>query len=197
MGLTLADLPALNRYRDERTKVREQVSEARKHRRVNLGEHVVLLFENRETILFQIMEMLHIENKDGTSAREEELLAYNPLITDANNLKATMQIEYPDSEERKEKLVLLNGIEARMWCKVDGCDAVYAVADEDMPRSDEKKTSAVHFLRYPLESKHLAKLSEGATLDFGCDHPHYDCSTGPLPTQTRSALLSDLQIAPP
>lgn len=191
--LTLSDLPSLQAYRKERLQIRDKAMRDRQVRRLNLGANVVLLFENKETMFYQVMEMLHIENKDSKAAREEELFAYAPLITDPNNIKATMQIEYPDSEERIKKLTLLRGIEDRMWFKVGDTEASYAVADEDMARSDDEKTSAVHFLRYPVSAAQQAALRAGEAVSFGCDHEHYRHQDA-LPAPNRQALVSDLQL---
>jgi hypothetical protein len=188
------DLPPLNIYRANRDATMARAMKMRSVRRLAIGEHVVLLFENRATIYFQIMEMLHIEQKDSLAAREEELLAYNPLISDKNNLKATMQIEYEDKQERDIRLTQLKEIERHMWWRIGDADPIYAIADEDMPRSNDDKTSAVHFLRYPLSD---AARADAAKLPwvFGCDHPQYQQQTGISSEDMRAALMEDLELS--
>ena len=186
------DLPPLASYRATRLDTRAQATQARSKRRLHIDQNVVLLFENKTTIYFQIMEMLHIEHKDSRAAREEELMAYNPLISDANNLKATMQIEYTEVEERNQKLIMLKDIERHMWWRVGDCKPVYGIADEDMERSDENKTSAVHFLRYPIDKTMRAAAS--APWVFGCDHPHYNCDSGDINKDIKMALMEDLSL---
>lgn len=146
--LNRSDLFSLEEYSIERESFRNRVLEEKKSRKVYIGENVVLLFENKNTIQYQIQEMLRIEKIFDSEGINEELDAYNPLIPDGANLKAVMLIEYPNVEERKEKLKILKGIERKIWIKVGSHNKVFAIADEDLEREDDTKTSAVHYLRY-------------------------------------------------
>ncbi|MEK9888288.1 MAG: DUF3501 family protein, partial [Gammaproteobacteria bacterium] len=150
--LNKSDLFSLEEYSINRDSFRKKVLEEKQHRKVYIGEHVVLLFENKNTIQYQIQEMLRIEKIFDAEGIQEELDAYNPLIPDGSNLKAVMLIEYPNVEERKEKLKILKGIEKKIWIKVGSHNKVFAIADEDLEREDETKTSAVHYLRYEFSA---------------------------------------------
>ena len=191
-ALRIDDLLSLEEYAAKREALRKEVVACKRLRRLHLGQHLTLLFENRTTIFYQVMEMLRIEKTTDDAGRQEELAAYNPLVPDGDNFKATLLIEYEDETQRQRELRRLHGIEHRMWCRI-GDDAVFhAVADEDMARSDEEKTSAVHFLRYPLPAAGSAALAGGAALTFGCDHPDSCQDSGPLPAPLRESLLADL-----
>jgi hypothetical protein len=178
-------------YARERNAFRSRVLEHKKRRTVHAGEHVTLLFEDELTIRYQVQEMLRIERIFEDAGIRGELEAYNPLIPDGGNWKATMLIEYPEPEERRRRLAELKGIEARTWVEVEGCTPVYAIADEDMARENDEKTSAVHFLRFELERKMRAALKGGAGLSVGVDHPNYRASV-PVGPEVRRSLAGDL-----
>jgi Protein of unknown function (DUF3501) len=182
---------SLEAYARERHAFRARVIEHKRHRSVHLGEHVTLLFEDELTIRYQIQEMLRIERIFEEAGIEGELEAYNPLVPDGGNLKATMMIEYPDAAERQRALARLKGIEDRVWVQVAGHARVHAIADEDLERENEDKTSAVHFLRFELDPGMRRALREGAALRLGVDHPEYSASVETAP-EVRAALAADL-----
>ena len=184
-------LLSLEAYARERNAFRARVIEHKKRRTVHLGDHVRLIFEDELTIRYQIQEMLRIERIFEAAGIEGELEAYNPLVPDGGNLKATMMIEYPDVEERQRNLARLKGVEDRVWVQVQGCARVYAIADEDLERENEVKTSAVHFLRFELEREMRNALRKGAGLAVGVEHPHYQASVEAAP-KVRAALAADL-----
>ena len=171
--LTVDDLLPLERYHKERPHLRAEVLEHKRHRQAPLGPHLTLYFEDRLTMRYQIQEMLRAERIFESEAIAEELDAYNPLIPDGTNLKATMMLEYPDAAERRTALERLKGIENSVYLEVGTLGRVFAYADEDLERSDETKTSAVHFLRFELDSGMRAALKGGAALKLGVDHPLY------------------------
>jgi len=171
--LNRSDLFSLEQYSIERESFRNRVLEEKKSRKVYIGENVVLLFENKNTIQYQIQEMLRIEKIFDSEGINEELDAYNPLIPDGANLKAVMLIEYPNVEERKEKLKILKGIERKIWIKVGSHNKVFAIADEDLEREDDTKTSAVHYLRYEFGAAMINDWKNGANVIMGIDHPEY------------------------
>lgn len=181
----------LETYTRERNAFRVRVIEHKKHRTVHLGEHVTLLFEDELTIRYQIQEMLRIERIFEEEGIQHELDAYNPLVPDGSNLKATMMIEYPDVAERQRKLARLKGIEDRVWVQVAGFARVYAIADEDLERENEQKTSAVHFLRFEFDAGMRDALRRGAGLGLGVDHPEYQASVDTA-AAVRAALAGDL-----
>ena len=183
---------SLESYAKARKDFRARVIAHKKNRTVALGEHVVLLFEDELTMRYQVQEMLHAERIFEQEGIQEELDAYNPLIPDGRNFKATMQIEYEDVNERRGALARLKGIEDRTWVRVEGCPPVYAIADEDLERETDEKTSAVHFLRFELTSEMVEALKYGMGLAIGIDHPHYAASLDPVPPEVRAALLADL-----
>lgn len=185
-------LLTLEAYARERKDFRARVLAHKKPRSVHLGEHVVLLFEDELTIRYQVQEMLRIEKIFEEAGIQEELDAYNPLVPDGNNWKATMQVEYEDVEERRRVLARLKGIEDRVWVKVEGQPRVYAIADEDLERENDEKTSAVHFLRFELTPPMIAALRAGGGLAVGVDHAAYAATLDPVPDATRNALLADL-----
>ena len=185
-------LMSLESYAKVRKDFRARVIAHKKNRTVALGEHVVLLFEDELTMRYQVQEMLHAERIFEQEGIQEELDAYNPLIPDGRNFKATMQIEYEDVNERRGALARLKGIEDRTWVRVEGCPPVYAIADEDLERETDEKTSAVHFLRFELTSEMVEALKYGMGLAIGVDHPHYAASLDPVPPEVRAALLADL-----
>jgi hypothetical protein len=182
----------LETYAKERAAFRARVIEHKKHRTVRLGEHVTLLFEDELTIRYQVQEMLRIEKIFEEDGIRHELEAYNPLVPDGGNWKATMLIEYPDADERRRMLAKLKGAERRVWVRVEGFERVYAIADEDLERENEEKTSSVHFLRFELEGAMRGKLKEGAKLAIGVDHAAYSSALDPVCAETRAALLKDL-----
>ena len=184
-------LLSLEAYARERNAFRARVIEHKKRRAVAPGEHVTLQFEDELTMRYQVQEMLRTERIFEEAGIDDELEAYNPLVPDGSNLKATMMIEYPDVAERQRALARLKGIEARVWVQVEGCARVYAIADEDLERENEEKTSAVHFLRFELEREMRNALRQGAGLALGVDHPHYQASVEAAP-QVRAALAADL-----
>jgi hypothetical protein len=181
----------LEAYTRERNAFRVRVIEHKKHRTVHLGEHVTLLFEDELTIRYQIQEMLRIERIFEEEGIQHELDAYNPLVPDGSNLKATMMIGYPEVAERQRKLARLKGIEDRVWVQVAGFARVYAIADEDLERENEQKTSAVHFLRFEFDAGMRDALRRGAGLGLGVDHPEYQASVD-TPIAVRAALAGDL-----
>ncbi len=185
-------LLTLEAYARDRKDFRARVLAHKKPRSVHLGEHVVLLFEDELTIRYQVQEMLRIEKIFEEAGIQEELDAYNPLVPDGNNWKATMQVEYEDVEERRRVLARLKGIEDRVWVKVEGQPRVYAIADEDLERENDEKTSAVHFLRFELTPPMIAALRAGGGLAVGADHAAYTATLDPVPGATRNALLADL-----
>jgi len=191
--LTMDGLLTLEAYARTRDKIRAEVMAHKKNRNVMLGEHVTLLFEDEMTIRYQIQEMLRAEKIFEEAGIQDELDAYNPLIPDGSNWKATMMIEYEDIDERRRMLGRLLGIEDRVWVQVDGFDCVFAIADEDLERATEEKTSAVHFLRFQLTADMSRALKQGARLSMGIDHPAYRFNLDPVSTAVRESLLHDLQ----
>jgi hypothetical protein len=184
-------LLSLEAYARERPSFRAKVIEHKKHRSVALGEHVTLLFEDELTIRYQVQEMLRIERIFEEEGIRHELDAYNPLVPDGSNWKATMLIEYPDADERRRMLARLKGIEGRVWVQIGGGERVCAIADEDLERENEEKTSSVHFLRFELGAA-AARLRQGATLAIGVDHSDYRAVLDPVPEDIRTALAQDL-----
>jgi hypothetical protein len=185
-------LLSLEAYARERNAFRAKVIEHKRNRAVQLGGHVSLQFEDELTIRYQVQEMLRIERVFEEEGIRGELDAYNPLVPDGGNWKATMMIEYPDPDERRRMLAKLKGIERATWVQVEGCARVLAVADEDLERENEEKTSAVHFLRFELDPGMRERLRAGAGLSMGIDHPEYRESLV-VPAGVRQALLGDLQ----
>ena len=185
----------LEAYAKARHDFRTRVIEHKKARTVPLGANITLIFEDELTMRYQVQEMLRVEKIFEGSGIQDELEAYNPMIPDGSNWKATMMIEYPDVEERQRMLGKLIGIEDRVWVRVAGFAPVYAIADEDLDRSTDEKTSAVHFLRFELDGKMkqaLKSAAAGVALAAGVDHPQYRVSAEPLPQSTMAALLRDL-----
>jgi len=189
--LQRSDLMSLEQYSQQRRDFRSKVIAHKKHRRVGIGPHLFLYFEDRLTIQYQVQEMLRIEKIFESDGIEEELDAYNPLIPNGQNLKATAMLEYQDVDERKQQLALLRGIEDMVWIQVDGFDPVYAISNEDLERSNAEKTSAVHFMRFELEPDMVAALRSGAALKMGSSHESYHFSTD-VEQPILDALLADL-----
>jgi Protein of unknown function (DUF3501) len=190
--LAVAQLMSLEQYARERPALRAGMIEHRRERQLQIGGHCTWSFEDRRTVQYQVQEMLRSERIFEPEAISEELQTYNPLIPDGSNLKATLMIEYADPAERAERLVELRGFERHCWMSVAGFDPVYAIADEDLPRENDEKTSAVHFLRFELQPHMLAALKAGASLSAGVDHDAYRHSVEPLAEPTRASLLGDL-----
>lgn len=190
--ITRDSLMTLETYARERAGFRARVLEHKRDRTVHLGEHVTLIFEDELTLRYQVQEMLRIEKTFEEAGIQDELDAYNPLVPDGSNFKATMLVEYADVEERRRALAQLKGIADRVWVQVAGFERVYAIADEDLPRENEDKTSAVHFLRFELPADMAAALKGGAALGIGVDHPHYTAQIPAVGAATRAALVADL-----
>jgi hypothetical protein len=184
-------LLSLEAYARERNAFRARVIEHKKRRTLHLGAHLTLLFEDELTIRYQVQEMLRIERIFEDHGIQHELDAYNPLVPDGSNWKATMLIEYPDAQERKRMLARLKGVERRVWMQVGDGERVYAIADEDLERENEDKTSSVHFLRFELAPAMREALRRGAELRAGVDHPEYRASAELAP-EVRAALTADL-----
>jgi len=189
--LVPADLYTLEAYARERVAFRERVLAHKAPRRVAVGAHVTLIFEDRLTIQYQIQEMLRVERVFEAAGIQEELDAYNPLIPDGTNLKATMLIEYPDADERARRLAQLRGIEHGIALQVEGCAPVTAIADDDMERSNDSKTSAVHFVRFELTPEHVAAFKRGGAAAIAIDHPAY-AERALLDPATHASLAADL-----
>jgi hypothetical protein len=186
-----SELLSLEQYARERPVLRARMIEHRRVRQLRIGEHCSWSFEDRDTVRYQVQEMLRTERIFEPEGIAEELQAYNPLIPDGSNLKATLLIEYEDPAERAKRLGELRGFERHCWMRIAGCDPVYAIADEDMERENDVKTSAVHFLRWEFSASMLATLKSGAALAAGVDHPQYRHSVDPLPSTLRETLLAD------
>jgi hypothetical protein len=185
------DLLSLEAYARSRGEIRAQVIAHKKIRTVHLGEHVTLQFEDALLIRYQIQEMLRIERIFEEAGIQGELDAYNPLVPDGGNWKATMFVEYPDEAQRKRMLARLKGVERKVWVQVGSGERVYAIADEDLERENEEKTSAVHFLRFDVVPQARAELRRGAALAIGVDHPEYAAKLTVAP-EIRASLAGDL-----
>lgn len=190
--LTINDLSSLERYARERADFRARVLAHKKNRRVVLGTNAALYFEDRLTIQYQIQEMLRTERIFEAKGIAEELEAYNPLIPDGNNWKATFMLEYGDERERHAALAQLIGIEDRVWMQAGDLPRVFAIADEDMARSNAQKTSAVHFVRFELTPEMMTTIKSGAAIGAGIDHPQYHVQLTAVPEAVREALARDL-----
>lgn len=189
--LTVDDLYSLEAYAKLRPEFRARVMDHKQHRRLQLGENITLIFEDRLTMQYQIQEMLRAERIFEEAGIIDELNAYNALIPDGSNWKATMMIEYEDDGERREALQRLVGIEDQIWIRVEGEERVMAIADEDLERSTESKTSSVHFLRFELPPNAISALKNGASLSAGVDHPNYTV-TANADEAMRESLIADL-----
>ena len=190
--LTRGDLYPLEQYAEVRSAFRAQVMEHKKNRRVPLGPVAALYFEDRLTMHYQIQEMLRAERIFEPQGIKDELDAYNPLIPDGSNWKATFMIEVPDAYERRDKLVELRGIENEVWVRIDGFEPVFAIADEDLERENAEKTSSVHFLRFELTPAMVEAARNGAAMGVGITHSAYTQQLEPLPENIRVSLLGDL-----
>lgn len=190
--LTRDDLLSLEQYSEERPAFRDRVMVHKKNRRLDLGANASLYFEDRLTMQYQVQEMLRIERIFEAAGINEELDVYNPLIPDGSNWKATFMVEFPEEEIRREMLSRLVGIENRVYVQVVDFDRVFAIADEDLERADDHKTSAVHFLRFELPPEQVAMLKSGASLIAGIDHEHYSVEVSPVTDNIRESLVNDL-----
>jgi len=190
--ITRESLMTLEAYAKARKEFRTQVLAHKRPRTIHLGEHATLLFEDELTVRYQVQEMLRIEKIFEDQGIVDELAAYNPLVPDGTNFKATMLLEYEDEIARKAALAKLKGIEDRVWLQVEGCPKVWAIADEDLDRENDVKTSAVHFLRFELTQEMVAALKYGVALGIGIDHPNYQAAIPAVGAATRDALVADL-----
>jgi hypothetical protein len=189
--LSVDDLFSLERYARERPAFRTKVLDHKRNRQLAVGPHVTWLFEDRLTIQYQVQEMLRAERIFEPEGIEEELESYNPLIPDGANWKVTLLIEFPEEQERRRQLAHLKGVEDRCWVQVSGQERVFAIADEDLERENEEKTSAVHFLRFELTPQMIAALRGGAGLAVGIDHDQYRHTIQPVTAASRASLLAD------
>jgi len=189
--LTRSDLYSLEQYAEARPEFRARVIAHKKNRRIPLGDIAALYFEDRLTMQYQVQEMLRIERIFEAAGIQEELDAYNPLIPDGCNLKATFMVEVPDEEERRKVLANLKGIEDEVWLRVDGFDPVFAVADEDLERENADKTSSVHFMRFEFTPEMIAAARNGAAMGAGISHGAYTRQLEPLPDNIRASLVQD------
>jgi hypothetical protein len=190
--ITRDSLMTLEAYAKARNEFRARVMAHKKNRTLPLGDSVTLIFEDELTIRYQVQEMLRAERTFEEAGIDEELNAYNPLVPDGTNWKATMMIEYPDVDERRRMLSRLIGIEDKVWVKVESRPRVYAIADEDLQRETEDKTSSVHFLRFELDPSMAQALKRGARLSAGIDHPQYNVTLEEVSAPIRDSLVADL-----
>jgi len=192
--LTRDDLWSLEEYATKRTDFRTEVMAHKKNRQLAMGEHVRFYFEDATTIRYQIQEMLRIERVFEAEGIEEELNAYNPLIPDGHNWKATFMIEIPDPAQRAVRLGEMIGIEDQVWLQVGDMDRILPIADEDLDRTTADKTASVHFMRFEVTPEQINALKDGATLYAGIDHPSYQIERYEVPPAIRASLVSDLVV---
>jgi hypothetical protein len=190
--LARADLMSLEQYAQDRVRLRGEVIAHKQLRNVAVGPNMTWCFEDRTTIRYQILEMLRAERIFESEGIQAELDAYNPLIPDGNNWKVTMLLEFPEPAERRAALEKLIGVEDRCWVRVSEMQRVFAIADEDLTRENEEKTSAVHFLRFELSRSMVEAMRGNGTLSIGVDHDNYRYSRSPLPAAVRDSLCRDL-----
>jgi hypothetical protein len=190
--LTVEQLLSLEQYARRRNEFRTQVLQHKSHRRLSIGANMTWCFEDRLTIQYQIQEMLRAEKVFEPAGIQEELDSYNPLIPDGANWKVTLLLEFADTQLRREQLIKLRGVEGRCWVQVAGFAKSFGIADEDLPRENEEKTAAVHFLRFELAAPMIAALRSGAALGAGVDHDNYRHTVEPVAAQLRASLLGDL-----
>ena len=190
--LTRKDLLSLEQYAAERSRLRSEVIAHKQIRNVQVGPNMTWCFEDYTTIRYQVQEMLRAERIFESDGIQGELDAYNPLIPDGSNWKVTLLLEFPDPNERRAALENLIGVEDRCWIRVSEMERVFAIADEDMERANDEKTSAVHFLRFELSPSMVEALKSGAPLSIGVDHDNYRHSLGPVPSSVRDSLSFDL-----
>tara|TARA_B000000475_G_scaffold107003_1_gene86841 strand:+ start:281 stop:859 length:579 start_codon:yes stop_codon:yes gene_type:complete len=184
------DLLTLEEYADKRSSIRQETIQVKKLREVHLGSHIRMIFENKQTVQYQIQEMLRIEKIFESSEIQDELDVYNALVPNGSNLKATMMIEYPDVAERVEALSRLIGVEKSIYFQVDGHDKVFPICNEDLERETDVKTSAVHFMRFEFDQNMIADFVSGSDVKVGSAHPNYDYETS-LDSQSQEALSED------
>ncbi len=192
MQLTHEKLFSLERYTRVRTDFRASIMEHKESRRLAIGPHATLHFEDSLTTKYQVQEMLRLERIFEPEDIQQELDVYNPLIPDGSNWKATFMVEYEDIQERRSALARLIGIEKTVWVQIEGCAKVYAIANEDLDRQTEDKTSAVHFLRFELTPEMVATIRYGARVLAGIDHPNYQMEVE-IPPRVRDSLAVDLR----
>lgn len=185
-------LYTLEKYSEVRKEFRQKVMDHKKNRQLAIGPNATLYFEDRLTMQYQVQEMLRVERIFEADAIQEELDAYNPMIPDGKNWKATFMLEFPDEKQRRVELARLVGVENRIWLKVEGHDKIIPFADEDLERATTDKTSSVHFLRFELTDDMISALKDGASLSAGIDHEAYRYAVDPVPENIRAALLDDL-----
>lgn len=190
--LSRADLMSLEQYSSSRKDFRNRVLAHKKNRILSVGPNATWCFEDRLTVQYQVQEMLRVERIFESEGIQDELDAYNPLIPDGANWKVTFLIEFPDPEERRVRLAGLKAIEDKCWVQVAGFDRVFAIADEDLERENDEKTSAVHFLRFELAPDMVVRAKSGASISIGIDHDNYAHAIHPLPEDARKALVADL-----
>lgn len=190
--LARTDLLSLEQYAEHRESFRQQVLEHKKNRKLPFGDHILLVFEDRMTIQYQIQEMLRVERVFEPAAIQEELDAYNPLIPDGDNFKGTLFIQYPDENERRIRLQELRGVEDQVWLQVGDHDRCMPIADEDIERENDDKTSSVHFLRYQMSGEEISALKQGTGLTAGVSHAAYPVDGVTVPTAILGALVADL-----
>jgi len=190
--LTREDLLGLEAYARERKEFRARILDHKKRRQLQVGPNSLWYFEDRLTVQYQIQEMLRAERIFEPEGIAEELAAYNPLIPDGGNWKVTLTIEFPDPDERRPALARLKGVERRCWVRAQGGERIWAVADEDLERENEEKTSAVHFLRFELDDAMRTALKGGAMLALGIDHENYRHTIEDVPAPVRQSLIGDL-----
>ena len=184
------DLLTLEEYAEKRSSIRQETIQVKKLREVHLGSHIRMIFENKQTVQYQIQEMLRIEKIFESSEIQDELDVYNALVPNGSNLKATMMIEYPDVAERVEALSRLIGVEKSIYFQVDGHDKVFPICNEDLERETDVKTSAVHFMRFEFDQNMIADFVSGSDIKVGSTHPNYDYETS-LDSQSQEALSED------
>jgi hypothetical protein len=192
MKLDRSKIWSLEDYAANRPAFRAQVIEHKKVRRVALGPHATLVFEDFTTMKYQVQEMLRVERIFEAEAIADEIASYNPLIPDGNNWKATFMIEYEDVAERRDALARLIGVEHRVWVRIGDGAPLFAIANEDLPRSNDEKTAAVHFLRFDLAPALIAAVKAGAPIAIGIDHPALSYRVDPVPEAIRASLAADL-----
>ena len=192
MNITRDSLLTLEAYARARPQMKTEVIARRRLRSVHLGEHMTLQFEDETTVRYQIQEMLRVEKIFEEDGIQGELDAYNPLVPDGSNWKATLLLEYPDVHERRRELARLIGVEDRVFVEVEGHPRIYAIADEDLDRENAEKTSAVHFVRFEFDPASREAVRAGAAVKIGCDHTHYPVHLS-IPAETLAALAGDLR----
>ena len=190
--LTRENLFSLEKYSEIRNDFRLKIMAHKKNRHLAIGPNTTLYFEDSLIMHYQIQEMLRAEKIFESSAIDDELVVYNALIPDGNNWKATFMIEFADEEERRAALKKMLGIENNLWLKIEGFDEIHPISDEDLERSDDNKTSAVHFLRFQLDHEMIDALKGGCQLSAGINHPEYKYTVNPIPQNISESLISDL-----